>query len=125
MNNKSFKAGKYYIGDLCYIIDSKKWSFICTNFRKEGPIDKEVADIAMASTTYGDGLYNDNKRGTNKGIYYVDSGTIGVISMDNPLFDKKKLEKVKYGKVVDFENDFKFECTDGKFVIGDIKINTS
>ncbi len=115
-SNKTFKAGTYYIGDLCYIIDTdENWSKICNSIE---------TDLAMSYTAYGDGLYKDN----NKKYYSVDSGTIGIISTDHQYIDKEKLEQTlnkEHARVVIFDNDFVFKCTNGKFQIGTIKINTT
>ncbi len=118
--NKSFKPGKYYIGDLCHVISNKNWPIVVDLLENEP--DEETVDIAIDYTAHGDGTYTDNKIGT----YCVDSGTIGVISIKHQLFDKKIIDKIEeFGKLVDFENDFVFECCDGKFSIGDIKIDTA
>ena len=64
--NKQFKAGKYYIGDPCYVFGteengSKSWSDILEDtdfFEKDTlTIGKKVFDILGGSTAYGDGAY--------------------------------------------------------------------
>ena len=32
----TFPAGKYYIGDPCYVIDDDKWSQVCDQIFKDG-----------------------------------------------------------------------------------------
>lgn len=71
---------KYYIGDLC-CVDDKLWDEIC-----EGIGDDSISNITLSNgvsvklayTKYGDGIYSDNHGNT----YYVDSGTIGCVSLE-------------------------------------------
>lgn len=108
------KAGKYWIGDLCYVMESD-WREVCqktlsTNDVSEGEF--ELADgtkFAMLNTAYGDGTYYDqNGRG-----YSVDSGTIGCILVD----DIKGFETAEVnhtlGNIIDFPNGLEVENNDG------------
>ena len=78
------KAGKYYIGDLCYVM-SKEWKEVCDltltkNYPNEGVFTlQDGRQFAMFSTAYGDGTYTDQKNRE----YAVDSGTIGCILVDD------------------------------------------
>ena len=86
----------YYVGDLCYVLNSDQWWTVCAHdfyedpedgYDPEGYLDPEAytfEDEAAAKpfyifrTAYGDGCYND-KEGRE---YCVDSGTIGCIRTD-------------------------------------------
>ena len=66
-------AGRYWVGDLCYVLDAEDWSHLPC-----GDGLYELADgrtIAKFSTVHGDGTYGDDIGNE----YAVDSGTIGCI----------------------------------------------
>lgn len=118
-------AGKYYIGDLCYVM-SDDWDEVCELTIKDSKVingEFEMKDgrrFAMYSTKYGDGLYRSNM-GTK---HAVDSGTIGCILVDD-IIDIPKFEiDGKLGTVVTIDRSFSTAERDGLIVFGDIIINT-
>ena len=118
-------AGKYYIGDLCYVM-SDDWDEVCDLTIKDCKVingEFEMKDgrrFAMYSTKYGDGLYRSNI-GTK---HAVDSGTIGCILVDD-IIDIPKFEvDGKLGTVVTIDRSFSTAERDGLIVFGDVIINT-
>ena len=79
------QAGKYYVGDLCYVMSDDEWSEVCSITIKgnqciEGEFEfKDGRKFAMYSTAWGDGEYQDQYGN----CYGVDSGTIGCILADD------------------------------------------
>jgi hypothetical protein len=110
------KAGKYWIGDLCYVMESD-WREVCQKTSSSSATDVSEGEFelddgtkfAMLNTAYGDGIYYDqNGRG-----YSVDSGTIGCILVD----DIKGFETAEVnhtlGNIIDFPNGLKVENNEG------------
>lgn len=118
-------AGKYWIGDLCYILDDV-WDEVCNlYFARETETDtiggeftlSDGRKFAMYSTLFGDGTYNDQ----SGHAYSVDSGTLGciAISADDP--------GNSLGRVVNFRNAFDTGYTDrdqSVIKFGHIQIDT-
>ena len=118
-------SGKYYIGDLCYVM-SDDWDEVCELTIKDCKVingEFEMKDgrrFAMYSTKYGDGMYRSNI-GTK---HAVDSGTIGCILVDD-IIDIPKFEvDGKLGTVVTIDRSFSTAERDGLIVFGDVIINT-
>ncbi len=124
-------AGKYYVGDLCYVMDDKEWNQVCKvtivgNKCLEGEFN--LADgrrFAMYGTAWGDGCYLD-QFGKE---YCVDSGTIGCILLSDVQAEKyDDIERL--GAIVTFNNDFETSgClrgrdSDGNITFGHIRIDT-
>ena len=133
------KAGKYYVGDLCYIIGKDRngwdWGTVLDETGYLGlyqPGTEERLDddettgyfrhggvkFFSSSTHSGDGTYKD-KQGRE---YWVDAGLIGCFPMEN----LPKGIDTQGGQVVEFESDFSC-CTvddDGVIEIGNVKIDT-
>jgi hypothetical protein len=104
----TFPAGKYYIGDLCYVLgDTTYDSVVCDG--GEGFFTNGTHTIGFFSTAHGDGFY----RGTNGKSYGVDAGIIGIVPAE--------LMKPGSGEeILTFENEFKFGCTrDATFYVKD------
>jgi hypothetical protein len=106
-------AGKYYIGDLCYVMDDAEWLEVCDlTIRGSRVIDgefqlKDGRKFAMYGTAYGDGTYHDHYGFS----YSVDSGSIGCIRMDDikasdtySLGDTQAI--LDFGAIQDFDIDF-------------------
>ena len=122
------KSGKYYIGDLCYVL-SDRWDEVCDQIIferecKDGefhlPKEPKIA-FASYGTAHGDGGYYDQ----NEKEYAVDSGTIGCVSIE--YLDETILKDVasrELGHIHIFEQDFKTSSNDGILVFGDICIDT-
>ena len=118
------KAGKYFIGDLCYVLSSK-WDEVCDltisgHECLEGKFTlSDGTEFAMFGTAHGDGYYYD-QMGNG---YPVDSGTIGCVLLDKiDDIDKEYLERS--GTVLDITESFEVESENGVIFIGPITINT-
>ncbi len=119
-----FKAGKYYIGDVCYVLPENEYDLMLEksnyfNLKTTHQWDGEYRGypIFVASTSYGDGVYGDNYGRA----YYVDAGIIGILPAEALVKSKSKIE---LGNLIDFENDFKVSYDDGIFLFGDVVIDT-
>ena len=119
---------KYYVGDLCYVMDDA-WSEVCgVSDLDNEDWDNELEDgrkFILFSTTFGDGTYND----LDGNYYSVDSGTIGAVKVDD-IRDLEGLAKVKeggLGHIHDFPSDFtSYDCnfSDGVINIYNVSIDT-
>ena len=109
-------AGRYYLGDPCYVIRDKDWMPLlenCDYFRN--PVGKVGGhEILAFGTKHGDGSFVDQ----HKNEYGVDAGLIGLVP-------------VAYGGKHDHGNrevEFKFPTLcwndDGVLHFGGITINT-
>jgi len=116
-----FKAGTYYVGDLCYVINDQNWEVLGEKthwFQDDDKFEFKGREVFVSSTAYGDGLFRDYQDRE----YSVDAGLIGVIPFD--IIDDNKTGSG--GQIIVFENDFSASCSDkGIFKIGDITIDTS
>lgn len=113
---EKFKAGKYYVGDLCYVITDENWDKLLdeTDCLESENQTFKGEKIASHGTYCGDGSYEDQKGRK----YSVDAGIIGI--MPAHLME----DTSDGGQVIEFKEDFTFEYDDGIFYIGDIEINT-
>lgn len=121
-------AGKYYIGDLCYVMDENEWDEFCgltIDYEKHTCNDgeftfKDGRRFAVYSTKFGDGLYFDEFDRE----YSVDAGSIGCIKLEDIRADKyDNIEEL--GNIVEFKNDFVTAAHDGTLFFGDVKIFTN
>lgn len=122
-------AGKYYVGDLCYVMHDE-WDECCALFFKgrndqgcnEGEFNlKDGRRFVSYNTAYGDGEYYDQ----NGLCYGVDAGLIGCIRVEDiDLHSDKNYSNG--GQIIDFPNDFecRYEEENGTIVIGHIRIET-
>lgn len=119
-------AGKYYIGDLCYVMH-EEWDQVMDLFCRgrtdhgcnEGEFNlPDGRRFASFNTAYGDGSYYDqsNKR------YDVDAGLIGCIKVDD--INENEKANVSSGQVVEFFRDFEVYSDFGVIHIGHIVIDT-
>ena len=116
-----FKAGDYYVGDLCYVLsdgdyDSLLDISVSSNnmFQWEGEFNGYP--VFVAPTEYGDGVYVDN----DDDEYFVDSGTIGIV----PVEMINTNNRADLGHIISFETDFEVYYDDGIFIFGDLVIDT-
>ncbi|KLU62348.1 hypothetical protein CEB3_c13920 [Peptococcaceae bacterium CEB3] len=110
-----FKAGRYYVGDLCYVV--KDWHQLLTDtdyFRNENCTFKDQP-IFVAKTTYGDGTYSDQY----SRVYPVDTGSIGIVPVE--LIDHQPDD----ANITDFAEDFEAYAREGVLYFGDVAINTN
>lgn len=127
-------AGKYYIGDLCYVMDDKEWDEFCgitikDNECLEGEFEmKDGRKFATYGTKWGDGTYRSNI-GTE---HCVDAGLIGCIRVEDIRANKyDKIEEL--GAVVEFKQPFTTEGGravknwdwDGVIRFGNVMIETN
>jgi hypothetical protein len=91
------EPGRYYVGDPCYVLTYEFWDDeLATShgFGVPGAIirkDTAALVVAMDFTYYGDGSYTGEVTLTSESgvpytaetIFYVDSGTIGVVRLDD------------------------------------------
>lgn len=120
------KAGKYYVGDLCYVFNREDWDEVCNltingNACLEGEFNlPDGRRFAMFGTAWGDGEYEDQ----NGHKYSVDSGTIGCTLVENISAEKySNLEEL--GRIVVFDKDFKVSEDHGTINIGNLNIETN
>lgn len=119
------KTGKYYIGDLCYLLTDKYYEEIVCSFEHD---NKETnikgVDFWYHHTAHGDGCYEDQKERT----YGVDAGIIGCVNLDtipNDALDSEGFWK-EGGNVIVFDKNFSchYKNYEGKICIGHIEIIT-
>ena len=101
-------AGKYYVGDLCYVMHDCWDEFCDITIKGNECLDgeftlKDGRRFATYGTMYGDGLYASNI-GT---MHSVDAGLIGCILVDD-IRDPEATPTAmaSMGAVVDFGTDF-------------------
>jgi hypothetical protein len=123
-------AGRYYIGDLCYVMHPE-WSECCDLFFPshhqprgvEGEfVLKDGRRFASFSTAYGDGTYTSNI-GTE---HSVDSGSIGCIRAEDirdTEYDSVTIEQL--GAFVDFPEPFEVSNDAGMLTFGHVQIETN
>jgi len=118
-------AGKYYVGDLCYVMGNE-WDEACnimfdpTNGDPgEGVFSlKDGRKFAIFGTAYGDGVYNDQEGRE----YAVDSGSIGCIKVEDITEDEIRED---LGNIIDFPNDFYvIKKNGGELIFGKVWIDT-
>ena len=120
------KAGKYYIGDPCYIFD-KSWMKILekTNFfHPEGYFTLFERKCFIGNTAYGDGTYVDNFNRK----YAVDAGLLSIlptflIKIDNKV-SRLQIKNSGYMHIVKMEKGFECSVRAGLFKFGPIRIDT-
>lgn len=104
-----FPAGKYYVGDLCYVMHDE-WDEVCGLFFKgrddhgcnEGVFNlKDGRRFASFNTKYGDGSYFDQFGNE----YGVDAGLIGCIAL-NDIDLKADGNFTSGGQIIEFKHDF-------------------
>lgn len=119
-------AGRYYVGDLCYVMNDDEWNEICGLTFKGGKVTNgeftlnDGRKFAMYSTAYGDGEYYSNIGHSLS----VDSGTIGCI-LEQDIKTEKYENLLDLGSIVDISNDFETDEYDGIIQFGFLKIDTA
>jgi hypothetical protein len=100
------QAGKYYVGDLCYVMTDAEWDEFCSitidgSRCLDGEFQfKDGRRFATYGTMYGDGSYSD-QYGND---YGVDAGLIGCIRIGD--ISGEKLDGIELGAVHEFGTDF-------------------
>lgn len=121
-------AGKYYIGDLCYVMHDE-WDECCNLFFPTNQSGRGVEGefqlrdgrrFASFGTAYGDGTYDSNL-GTE---HMVDSGSIGCIRVED-IQDKTYDNIESLGAVVEFKEPFEVKKVSlGLLKFGHVEIET-
>ena len=102
----SMPAGKYYIGDLCYVMTDTEWEEFCEiTIKGNRCIDGEFQlsdgrQFATYGTAYGDGVYHDESGHT----YSVDAGLIGCILISDIKVDCENI--LDLGAIMEFDSPF-------------------
>jgi hypothetical protein len=118
-----FSPGKYYIGDLCYVMHDK-WDAFCEatidgNSCLDGEFVVDGVKVASYGTMYGDGQYYDE----DGNAYGVDAGLIGCIRLED--IAESEMHNVELGHVHEFRESFRTGMSkDGRIWFGDISIAT-
>ena len=121
-------AGKYYIGDLCYVMHPE-WDEVCDLFFPanhpprgvEGEFTlKDGRRFASFSTAYGDGSYRSSI-GTS---HSVDSGSIGCIRVED-IRDNAYDNIEELGAIVEFDRPFEVRADQGLLIFGHVQIETA
>ena len=126
-------AGKYYIGDLCYVMHDE-WKEVCDLFFPYIPGQPEgrgregefqLADgrrFASFNTAYGDGTY----RSSINTLHSVDSGSIGCIRVEDIRDNTYSPEKIQQlGAIVEFTEPFEVSTDYGLLKFGHVLIETA
>lgn len=105
------KPGKYYVGDLCYVMHDE-WPEVCSLLFRGGRDKEGVGGIftlkdgrefAIFFTIFGDGGYGTN----HSKILSVDSGTIGcILYSDLTESERANFEKNPCALVTDIPDEF-------------------
>ena len=115
-------AGRYYVGDLCYVMNPQ-WDEFCNITISGSSVDEGEFQLengvrfATLCTMYGDGRYYDQVGNQ----YPVDAGLIGCIRVEDINDPDARLE---LGAVIEFQNDFEVSADNGLLTFGHIQINT-
>jgi len=120
-------AGKYYIGDLCYVLHDA-WDEFCEitikgNECLDGEFTlKDGRRFATYRTAWGDGEYPVSTGGS----VGVDAGLIGCILVDqirdDSVFDEEHM--MSLGVIVEFKHDFETYSRGGVITFGRVSIDT-
>ncbi len=122
-------AGKYWIGDPCYVIGNNEFNFDWDKFcdasfngdpsgrLNEGVVDQQGIRFAYFGTKHGDGGYTDGKGNG----YGVDAGIIGCIP---EAFIHDHDEAKRLGHFHQFDSDFDCKYDDGTIIFGHVEIET-
>ena len=132
-------AGKYYVGDPCYVISNENWIPFLENVGYFGTHTKaDNGDIVVNwyeglfsynfrtcfahNTAWGDGIYQlvEDHKIINE--IWVDAGVISIMPFD-AIDDKERA--FACGAVYEFDKPFNVQFVDGRFIIGNLKIETS
>lgn len=100
-------SGKYYVGDLCYVMTDAEWEQFCKiTIQGNKCLDGEFnlpdgRRFATYATAFGDGVYHDQYGYS----YSVDAGLIGCIRVEDIKAEKYD-NLLDLGAIVDFERPF-------------------
>lgn len=133
MSNKMvMPAGKYWIGDPCYVFPhdgpmGNKWGELLDEVDffetlSYGELDGGKIKVWAASTAYGDGRYI----GSNGKAFPVDAGLIGIVPQETIDYLNRVDNDLDYlGLFIEFTEPFIVRSRSGIFDFGHIRIDTS
>ena len=123
-------AGKYWIGDPCYVLGRKTtkfdWNEFC-NFcfdgdpsgrKNEGVVTHQGITFAFYGTAHGDGGYYDLAGNE----YGVDAGLLACIPLES--IPNATEEEMDLGHIHEFEDEFETSYRDGLISFGHVNIDT-
>ena len=114
-------AGKYYVGDLCHVMDEEWEEFCKLTINGNGSIDGEFSlnsgvRFASFETKNGTGQYKDN---FGK-LYTVEASIIGCILVDDIIDHNADLSQ---GTIQDFKESFCPYIDNGVITFNQVCIN--
>ena len=118
------QPGKYYIGDLCYVMHGEWDEFCKLTISGDKVLDgefnlKDGRRFATFTTAWGDGNYFDQ----NGKSYDVDAGLIGCIRLDDIDLTNPENSLIG-GNTVEFVQPFSTFKAGGEIRIGNVLIDT-
>ena len=123
MSKNIMPAGRYFVGDLCYVISSQ-WDDFCSKAlsRNKDSNDHIITlntgvSVAFIHTMHGDGVYSDQFNNS----YPVDAGLIGCIKVDDIIDPAANTD---LGDIVEFDQAFECFSYNGILHFGHISIDT-
>jgi hypothetical protein len=129
MKFNTFPAGRYYIGDPCYVVAPDDWIPLLhkTGYLgyedspnwNEGVFSYKDEKCFACGTAHGDGVYFDNK--SHK--YGVDAGLIGILPEKVCTFGQTCSDE--RDNVHEFTEDFEVWIENNVFHFGNIRIDTN
>jgi hypothetical protein len=119
------KAGRYYIGDPCYVIgrgEDSEWLDLleATNFFDGEVYDYKGHKIWGHGTMHGDGEYQDNMGNS----YPVDAGLLSCIPVEAMDVSEEYVAENGLGVIHDFKEDFGCDASGGLLRMGPVVIDT-
>jgi hypothetical protein len=127
MTDLTMPAGRYYVGDLCYVLQDE-WTEVCGLLfanRDDGGCNEGVFTLtngcrfAIFSTAYGDGIYTDQ----DNREYPVDAGSIGCVLLDDIAQDNVN-NNISLGNTIQFDQEFLVDSDGAVLKFGHIAIDT-
>ena len=118
-------AGKYYVGDLCYVLHDSWDEFCDITIDSPRVLDGEFSfkdgrRFATFGTKWGDGQYHDQ----DGHRYNVDAGLIGCVRVDDIDMDLREQAGDFGGRIVTFDKPFDVWEENGMIRIGHLSIDT-
>lgn len=118
---KRMPAGRYYLGDPCYVIEGERWDEFLGEFWEVKPrggiFTFDHFECCAFYTKYGDGTYST----TEGSLLGVDAGMIGLV----PLTIITSGHPEQDGTIVSFSAAFECYEQDGLLIFGDIEVDTA
>ncbi len=121
-------AGKYWVGDPCYLIRQDDWSYFCEviiSLDFEYFSYKNLTKFFYFNTYYGDGVYPLTKSSKEIAELGVDSGTLAIIPAGLAKeWAKHPDAKKQLGRFITVDKPFSVDYDNGIASFGDYVIDT-